>query len=92
MQSVAAQVCDLARTANIPPSVVAEYLLGITPRTLERWASSTTTVPKDRIPQLTEIRNTLQHYVEAGILPRPKNELIWLGVIHLTECMQSDKK
>lgn len=78
-------VWKLSRQAGIPDEIMARKILGISRASLHRWDAEG--VPADRIYQLEVLRDTLQHYINNGKLPVNKEELIWQGIIHLTECL-----
>lgn len=77
------QVLELAKAANIPRKVVVR-ILGISHPTLQTWLHRG--VPEHRVAQLQALRETIQYCLDSGLLPRDTDELIWKGILHITEC------
>ena len=75
--------------ANIPVSVAA-YILGVTYGTMRRWNKSGV-VPlrhMSRLRDTIKFFNRLQHYMP---LPVKREELMYHGLVHLTECGKRDE-
>lgn len=79
------QVLELSRRADIPDNIVARKMLGVSRATTHSWAKHG--VPNGRVEQLTKLKQTLQHYLDSGILPLTREELLWQGLVHVTECI-----
>lgn len=77
------QVLELAKAANIPRKVV-QRMLGVSRTTLQTWMQKG--VPDYRVAQLQALQQTIQYCLDAGLLPQTTDELIWKGILHITEC------
>lgn len=82
-------VLEIAKTANIPTSVVVR-MIGISRTTMQKWKRDGT--PENRIPQLQILQKTIQQYLDENILPKSIDELVWYGLLHITECERTCSK
>lgn len=78
-----AQVFELMKAANIPEIVVARHILGVSRAAMYQWADGG--VPPNRVNQLTALRDTLAYHIEKGNLPKKYDELLWQGILRVTE-------
>lgn len=84
------QVLELSRRADIPDNIVARKILGVSRATTHLWVRNG--VPKARVEQVTQLIQTLQHYLDSGILPIERDEMLWQGLVHVTECVPNIPK
>lgn len=84
------QVWNLSRQAGISDEILARRILGVSRATIHKWDEGG--VPSDKISQLETLRQTLQHYIDKGKLPVDREELLWQGIIHLTECFANPQE
>lgn len=80
------QVWKLSRQAGISDEIMARKIIGVSRATIHNW--DVQGVPLERVAQLELLKETLQFYIDKGCLPVNKEELIWNGIIHLTECLK----
>lgn len=84
------QVWKLSRQAGISDEILARRILGVSRATLHKWDEGS--IPSDNIAKLEALRETLQYYIDKGKLPVTKEELLWQGIIHLTECFKNPQE
>lgn len=85
--SLMSQVWELSRRAGISDEIVARKILGVSRATLHKW--DVNGAPSDREAQLKALKETLQYFINEGKLPVDKEELVWRGIVHLTECLKT---
>lgn len=85
--NVLKETLELAKSAGIPEGLVAREILGVTRATLHNWKRSG--YPPQREDQLQALRDTLQKHLDDGTLPMTREQLIWQGILHITECKQN---
>lgn len=81
----------LAKEANIPVTALAEYGFGVARGTFLNWCTADeSSVSPERMQQIVQIRDILKHQLERKVLPRPREEYIWAGIIHTIECVNPE--
>lgn len=81
----AKELHELMLELKLPIAAVIEYGLGVTTTAFYAWRDRAVLMPQDRREQMRDLVDTLKHYRDKGILPADKNELIWEGLVALSE-------
>lgn len=85
MDNPFADLHELLTELKLPITAVVNNGLGVTTTCYYAWRDNPMWAPVERVEQARDLYDTLVSYRERGLLPLDKQDLIWWGLVYLTE-------